>query len=296
MHTEAFVHGKYQVGPFETTVHDGQPWKGRRGIISFYINRQMLAHFKAYGRVKYDAWLAGNTDDKAARPATNPMNNAARSGDTSGLHTGGIHNSVAAVLMAGNLPGADAFDLSIHMDDDTLLVLSIIFAVFGAVFLCCGIYLRQREHEYSRVYSDDEWCIGVDYDDDEKAGDGPTRFHLEPKIWNSACQLCQNVDETQWTTDDTRLHRYFWFFHQLIESFRHQHPENKDVLQDVLVTRNKKAKQQTRGDVSWVLNGFVVKMKDTTIDTMDKSIAKLKPCADLPSQSACHHSEVQQRF
>ena len=63
VHTEAFVHGKYQVGPFETTVHDGQPWKGRRGIISFYINRQMFAHFKEYGRVKYDAWLAGNTDN-----------------------------------------------------------------------------------------------------------------------------------------------------------------------------------------------------------------------------------------
>ena len=63
VHTEAFVHGKYQVGPFETTVHDGQPWKGRRGIISFYINRQMFAHFKKYGRVKYDAWLDGNTDN-----------------------------------------------------------------------------------------------------------------------------------------------------------------------------------------------------------------------------------------
>jgi hypothetical protein len=123
---------------------------------------------------------------------------------------------------------------------------------------------------------------GRAYSSDED-GDGPARFHLEPKVWNSACQLCQDADETKWTTDDTRLHRYFWFFHQLIESFRDQHPENKDVLQDVLVTRNKKAKQQTRGDESWVLNGFVVKMKDATIATMDESIAKLKPCDDLPS-------------
>jgi hypothetical protein len=64
VHEEPFVHGKYQVGPYEATVHDGEPWKGRRGIISFYINRPMYQHFRKYGRLKYDAWLNGNTDDK----------------------------------------------------------------------------------------------------------------------------------------------------------------------------------------------------------------------------------------
>ena len=64
VHEEPFVHGKFQVGPYETTVHDGEPWKGRRGIISFYINRPMFQHFQKYGRLKYDAYLNGNTDDK----------------------------------------------------------------------------------------------------------------------------------------------------------------------------------------------------------------------------------------
>jgi hypothetical protein len=53
---EPFAHGKFQVGPFETKVHAGQAWKGRRGIISFYVNQQMFDHFQKYGRSLYDQW------------------------------------------------------------------------------------------------------------------------------------------------------------------------------------------------------------------------------------------------
>ena len=106
----------------------------------------------------------GNTDDKIARPAVNPMNNAARSGDTSGLHTGGIRNTAAAVLMAGSLPGAYAFDLdfSVYMEDDTLLILAAILAVLGATLLCCGIYLRQREQVHVEQIHDECTEIVVD--------------------------------------------------------------------------------------------------------------------------------------
>ena len=38
----------------------------------------------------FPIWCTGNTDDKLmGRVAVNPMNNSPRSGDTSGLHTGG---------------------------------------------------------------------------------------------------------------------------------------------------------------------------------------------------------------
>ena len=56
VHSEPFAHGKFQVGPFETKVHAGQAWKGRRGIISFYVNQQMFDHFQKYGRSLYDQW------------------------------------------------------------------------------------------------------------------------------------------------------------------------------------------------------------------------------------------------
>jgi hypothetical protein len=56
VHSEPFEHGKFQVGPFETKVHAGESWKGRRGIISFYVNKQMFEHFQKYGRSLYDQW------------------------------------------------------------------------------------------------------------------------------------------------------------------------------------------------------------------------------------------------
>jgi hypothetical protein len=58
VHTEPFVHGKFQVGPFESKVHAGDPWKGRRGIISFYVNNNMLNHFREYGCSLYNEWRA----------------------------------------------------------------------------------------------------------------------------------------------------------------------------------------------------------------------------------------------
>ena len=48
-HSESFCHGKFQVGPFNKIYHAGEAWRGPRGIISFYINRQMYDHFKKYG-------------------------------------------------------------------------------------------------------------------------------------------------------------------------------------------------------------------------------------------------------
>eukprot|EP01047_Picozoa_sp_COSAG01_P045682 COSAG01_NODE_4229_length_5223_cov_118.477752_2_plen_188_part_00 len=58
VHSEPFLHGKFQVGPFESKVHAGEHWTGRRGIISFYVNEAMFKHFQKYGTAKYDAWCA----------------------------------------------------------------------------------------------------------------------------------------------------------------------------------------------------------------------------------------------
>ena len=47
-------HGQYQVAHFEQIVHEGEKWKGKRGIISFYLNRQLLEHFERHGREYFD--------------------------------------------------------------------------------------------------------------------------------------------------------------------------------------------------------------------------------------------------
>ena len=56
VHSEPFYHGKFQVGPFQKVVHAGSHWKGPRGIISFYINKQLYQHFRTYGIEIYKGW------------------------------------------------------------------------------------------------------------------------------------------------------------------------------------------------------------------------------------------------
>ena len=53
-HQVPFMHGTYQIGPFENVVHEGEPWKGKRGGISFYLNAGIMEHFKTYGQQPYD--------------------------------------------------------------------------------------------------------------------------------------------------------------------------------------------------------------------------------------------------
>ena len=47
-------HGRYQVANFERVVHEGEHWKGKRGIISLYLNREILQHFEKHGRKYFD--------------------------------------------------------------------------------------------------------------------------------------------------------------------------------------------------------------------------------------------------
>ena len=49
-----FKHGQYQVGPFESVVHGGETWTGHRGVLSFYLNKGILMHFRTYGTTHYD--------------------------------------------------------------------------------------------------------------------------------------------------------------------------------------------------------------------------------------------------
>ena len=47
-------HGRYQVANFERVVREGEHWKGKRGIISLYLNREILQHFEKHGRTYFD--------------------------------------------------------------------------------------------------------------------------------------------------------------------------------------------------------------------------------------------------
>ena len=51
--TVLFKHGRYQVTSFDRIVHAGTPWTGERGIVSFYLNEQVLQHFEKYGSKYY---------------------------------------------------------------------------------------------------------------------------------------------------------------------------------------------------------------------------------------------------
>ena len=45
LHEEKFCHGKFQVGPFDKVDHAGSHWTGPRGVLSFYISKQIYNHF-----------------------------------------------------------------------------------------------------------------------------------------------------------------------------------------------------------------------------------------------------------
>ena len=53
--TVPFEHGRYQVCEFDKVWHAGEQWQGKRGIISFYLNREIMEHFARYGTAKYEA-------------------------------------------------------------------------------------------------------------------------------------------------------------------------------------------------------------------------------------------------
>ena len=48
-HEEKMEHGKFQVGPFDIVNHLGTRWTNQRGIISFYIRRDVFQHFTMFG-------------------------------------------------------------------------------------------------------------------------------------------------------------------------------------------------------------------------------------------------------
>ena len=48
LHEEKFCHGKFQVGPFDKVDHAGSHWTGPRGVLSFYISKQIYNHFAVY--------------------------------------------------------------------------------------------------------------------------------------------------------------------------------------------------------------------------------------------------------
>ena len=53
-----FFHGQYQIGPFERVVHCGHQCNGPRVLMSYFLNEQMLQHFRKYGGKPYDEQLA----------------------------------------------------------------------------------------------------------------------------------------------------------------------------------------------------------------------------------------------
>jgi hypothetical protein len=58
MASTKFVHGQYQIGPFESVLHGGEQWSGHRVVISFYLCKKILHHFYTYGRVPFDEQLS----------------------------------------------------------------------------------------------------------------------------------------------------------------------------------------------------------------------------------------------
>jgi hypothetical protein len=49
LHSTNFVHGQYQIGPFESIYHGGETWTGSRVVISLFLNKQVLDHFRVHG-------------------------------------------------------------------------------------------------------------------------------------------------------------------------------------------------------------------------------------------------------
>ena len=46
---EEFLHGKFQVGPFDKVNHAGDAWNGPRGVLAFYLNKGIQEHFFQHG-------------------------------------------------------------------------------------------------------------------------------------------------------------------------------------------------------------------------------------------------------
>ena len=49
LHSTNFVHGQYQIGLFESIYHGGEKWSGSRVVISLFLNKQVLDHFRVHG-------------------------------------------------------------------------------------------------------------------------------------------------------------------------------------------------------------------------------------------------------
>ena len=45
-----FRHNQYQTGNFESVTHRVDRWQGKRGVISFYLNKQIYRFFNEYDK------------------------------------------------------------------------------------------------------------------------------------------------------------------------------------------------------------------------------------------------------
>jgi hypothetical protein len=84
VHRREHHHGQFQVTDFAKVVHEGEGWRGERGIISFYLNKQILEHFVRHGNEYFDmhratclygsprvpAWRSTQDNEPRKRPKT----------------------------------------------------------------------------------------------------------------------------------------------------------------------------------------------------------------------------------
>ena len=57
VHKEQFEHGKFQVGPFDQSIHGANYWtEGCRGVISLYTNRLIYDHLDTFDTDVFDRW------------------------------------------------------------------------------------------------------------------------------------------------------------------------------------------------------------------------------------------------
>ena len=64
VYEEKFEHLKYQIGSFDRVYHEGLQWKGKRGVISFYVNRKIVNHFLNYGIQFYEKYLSNMEENE----------------------------------------------------------------------------------------------------------------------------------------------------------------------------------------------------------------------------------------
>ena len=48
LHEVHHSHMQYQVGAFHEVLHAGEPWRGKRGVISLYLNKAILDHYRVH--------------------------------------------------------------------------------------------------------------------------------------------------------------------------------------------------------------------------------------------------------